>query len=40
MSAQLLVCKYGVFTLFLLMAYVTCMARWLAVCQDPTEHLV
>ena len=38
MSAQLLVCKYGVFTLFLLVAFVTCMVRWLAVCQDPTEQ--
>ena len=39
MSTQLLICKYAVFTLFLLMAFVTCMVRWLAVCQDPTEHL-
>ena len=38
MSAQLLVCKYGVFTLFLLVAFVTCMVHWLAVCQDPSEQ--
>ena len=40
MSAQLLICKYAVFTRFLLMAFVTYMVRGLAMCQDPTEHLV
>ena len=40
MSVQLLICKYAVFTRFLLMAFVTYMVRGLAMCQDPTEHLV
>ena len=38
MSAQLLICKFAVFTcvsFFLPMPRVTRMARWLAVCQDP-----
>ena len=38
MSAQLLICKFAVFTcvsFFQPMPRVTSMARWLAVCQDP-----
>ena len=38
MSAQLLICKFAVFTcvfFFLPMPRVTRMAHWLAVCQDP-----
>ena len=38
MSAQLLICKFAVFTcvsFFLPMPRVTHMACWLAVCQDP-----
>ena len=41
MSAQLLICKFAVFTcvsFFLPMPRVTRMARWLAVCQDPLAH--
>ena len=36
MSAQLLLCKFAVFTLFLPMAHVTCMARSLS---SPT-HII
>ena len=43
MSAQLLICKFAVvilvFTLFLSMAWEACMARWLAVFQDPCSTL-
>ena len=38
MSAQLLICKFAVFTcvsFFLPMPCVTRMARWLAICHDP-----
>ena len=42
MSAQLLICKFSVSTslqLFLPMALVTCMVRWLAFCQDPIVNV-
>ena len=45
MSAQLLICEFTVFTcisffFFLPMPRVTRMARWLAVCQDPSLFCV